>query len=40
MKDLYAVGEIPPEFHVPKTMHAWAIRRENSWWVSPGGCQA
>ena len=28
VKDLYAVGEIPPEFHVPKTMHAWAIRRE------------
>lgn len=27
-KDLYALGEIPPEFHVPKTMHAWAIRRE------------
>jgi crotonyl-CoA carboxylase/reductase len=28
VKDLYAVGEIPPNFHVPKTMHAWAIRRE------------
>ena len=28
VKDLYAVGEIPPEFHVPKNMHAWAIRRE------------
>jgi crotonyl-CoA carboxylase/reductase len=27
-KDLYAMGEIPPDFHVPKTMHAWAIRRE------------
>ncbi|MEC7289627.1 MAG: crotonyl-CoA carboxylase/reductase, partial [Pseudomonadota bacterium] len=27
-KDLYAIGEIPPEFHVPKLMHAWAIRRE------------
>ena len=28
VKDLYAVGEIPPDFHVPKNMHAWAIRRE------------
>ena len=27
-KDIYALGEIPPEFHVPKMMHAWAIRRE------------
>ena len=27
-KDIYDVGEIPPEFHVPKMMHAWAIRRE------------
>ncbi len=27
-KDIYDVGEIPPEFHVPKFMHAWAIRRE------------
>jgi crotonyl-CoA carboxylase/reductase len=27
-KDLYEVGEIPPLGHVPKTMHAWAIRRE------------
>jgi crotonyl-CoA carboxylase/reductase len=27
-KDIYAIGEIPPEFHVPKFMHAWAIRRE------------
>jgi crotonyl-CoA carboxylase/reductase len=27
-KDLYAIGEIPPEFHVPAKMHAWAIRRE------------
>ncbi|MEM8617736.1 MAG: crotonyl-CoA carboxylase/reductase, partial [Pseudomonadota bacterium] len=27
-KDIYAIGEIPPEFHVPKMMHAWAIRRE------------
>jgi crotonyl-CoA carboxylase/reductase len=27
-KDLYEVGEIPPLGHVPKMMHAWAIRRE------------
>ena len=27
-KDLYAIGEIPPLGHVPKQMHAWAIRRE------------
>ena len=27
-KDLYAMGEIPPLGHVPKSMHAWAIRRE------------
>ena len=27
-KDIYELGEIPPEFHVPKLMHAWAIRRE------------
>ncbi|MBB34411.1 MAG: crotonyl-CoA carboxylase/reductase [Hirschia sp.] len=27
-KDLYELGEIPPEFHVPAKMHAWAIRRE------------
>jgi crotonyl-CoA carboxylase/reductase len=27
-KELYAVGEIPPLGHVPKKMHAWAIRRE------------
>jgi crotonyl-CoA carboxylase/reductase len=27
-KDLYEVGEIPPLGHVPKTMYAWAIRRE------------
>src|SRR5271169_3593409 len=26
--DLYEVGEIPPLGHVPKTMYAWAIRRE------------
>jgi crotonyl-CoA carboxylase/reductase len=28
LKDLYEVGEIPPLGHVPKNMHAWAIRRE------------
>src|SRR5260221_23234 len=28
VKDLYEVGEIPPLGHVPKSMHAWAIRRE------------
>ena len=28
LKDLYEVGEIPPLGHVPKTMYAWAIRRE------------
>ena len=27
-KDLYALGEMPPLGHVPKQMHAWAIRRE------------
>ncbi|MFV0303437.1 MAG: alcohol dehydrogenase catalytic domain-containing protein, partial [Paracoccus sp. (in: a-proteobacteria)] len=27
-KDLYDVGEMPPLGYVPKTMHAWAIRRE------------
>jgi len=27
-KDLYEIGEIPPLGHVPKKMHAWAIRRE------------
>lgn len=27
-KDLYEIGEIPPLGHVPKQMHAWAIRRE------------
>jgi crotonyl-CoA carboxylase/reductase len=27
-KDLYEIGEIPPLGHVPKMMHAWAIRRE------------
>jgi len=28
VKDLYEVGEIPPMFHVPKQMYAWAIRKE------------
>ncbi len=28
LKDLYAIGEIPPLGHVPKQMHAWVIRRE------------
>jgi crotonyl-CoA carboxylase/reductase len=28
LRDLYAVGEIPPLGHVPAKMHAWAIRRE------------
>ena len=27
-KDLYNMGEMPPLGHVPKSMHAWAIRRE------------
>ncbi|WGF89712.1 crotonyl-CoA carboxylase/reductase [Marinivivus vitaminiproducens] len=27
-KELYAVGEIPPLGHLPKSMYAWAIRRE------------
>ncbi len=27
-KDLYDIGEIPPLGHVPKNMHAWAIRQE------------
>ena len=27
-KDLYEVGEVPPAFHVPEKMYAWAIRRE------------
>jgi crotonyl-CoA carboxylase/reductase len=27
-KDLYEIGEIPPLGHIPKQMHAWAIRRE------------
>ena len=28
VKDLYEIGEIPPAFHVPEKMWAWAIRRE------------
>ena len=28
VKDLYAVGEIPPLGHVPEKMYAWAIRKE------------
>ena len=28
VKDLYEVGEVPPAYHVPKNMYAWAIRRE------------
>ena len=27
-KDLYEVGEVPPAYHVPENMYAWAIRRE------------
>ena len=27
-KDLYEVGEMPPLGYVPKTMYAWAIRKE------------
>src|ERR1700722_18373804 len=28
LKDVYAIGEIPPLGHVPAKMHAWAIRKE------------
>src|SRR5215831_15986064 len=28
IKDLYAIGEVPPLGHVPAKMHAWAIRKE------------
>src|SRR6516225_1512203 len=28
VKDLYAIGEIPPLGHVPKQMHAWVIRKD------------
>jgi crotonyl-CoA carboxylase/reductase len=27
-KELYDIGEIPPLGHVPKNMHAWAIRKD------------
>jgi crotonyl-CoA carboxylase/reductase len=27
-KDLYEIGEIPPAFHVPEKMYAWAIRKD------------
>ena len=45
LKDLYAIGEIPPLGHVPAKMHAWAIRKERhgppetamqSKWCRPG----
>src|SRR5262249_13931261 len=28
VKDLYAIGEIPPLGHVPKQMYAWVIRKD------------
>jgi crotonyl-CoA carboxylase/reductase len=28
VKDLYEMGEIPPAFHVPEKMYAWAIRKD------------
>src|SRR5579871_1985393 len=28
VKDLYDIGEIPPLGHVPKSMYAWAVRKE------------
>ena len=28
LKDLYEIGEIPPLGHVPKSMYAWAVRKE------------
>jgi crotonyl-CoA carboxylase/reductase len=28
VKDLYEIGEIPPLGHVPKSMYAWAVRKE------------
>lgn len=28
VKELYAVGEMPPMGHLPEKMHAWAIRRD------------
>src|ERR1043165_3321895 len=27
-KEIYAIGEIPPPYHVPEKMWAWAIRKE------------
>src|SRR5205823_923207 len=27
-KDLYEIGEIPPLGHVPKSMYAWAVRKD------------
>ena len=27
-KDLYEIGELPPLGHVPKSMYAWAVRKE------------
>jgi len=27
-KDLYEIGEVPPAYHVPEKMYAWAIRKE------------
>ena len=27
-KEIYAIGEVPPQFHVPEKMWAWAIRKE------------
>lgn len=28
VKDIYAIGEIPPAYHVPEKMWAWAIRKD------------
>ena len=28
VKDIYDIGEIPPAYHVPEKMWAWAIRKE------------
>jgi crotonyl-CoA carboxylase/reductase len=28
VKDIYNIGEIPPAYHVPEKMWAWAIRKE------------
>ena len=27
-KSLYEIGEVPPAYHVPEKMYAWAIRKE------------